>query len=64
MVVMAFKIAGSLAARQPHDIFTISVPNAETREAIAEADEISRKNQGRFTTGDAWIDDLEKNGAR
>lgn len=44
--------------------FTISVPNAETREAIAEADEISRKHRGRFATGDALIDDLEKNGAR
>ncbi len=41
--------------------FTISVPNVETRAAIAEADEISRKHRGRFATGDALIDDLEKN---
>ena len=41
--------------------FTISVPNVETRAAIAEADEISRKHRGRFATGDELIDDLEKN---
>ncbi len=41
--------------------FTISVPNVETRAAIAEADEISRKHRGRFATGDELIDALEKN---
>ena len=44
--------------------FTISVPNADTRVAIAEADEISRNRRGRFATGDALIDDLEKNGSK
>jgi DNA-damage-inducible protein J len=41
--------------------FTISVPNAATRSAIAEADEISRKHRGRFATGVELFDDLEKN---
>ena len=41
--------------------FTISVPNAVTRSAIAEADEISRKHRGRFATGVELFDDLEKN---
>ena len=41
--------------------FTIAVPNAETRSAIAEADEISRKRQSRFATGEQLFDDLEKN---
>ena len=41
--------------------FPISVPNAETRSAIAEADEISDKREGRFATGEALFDDLEKN---
>lgn len=41
--------------------FTISVPNAETRAAIAEADEISRNHKDRFATGEDLIDDLEKN---
>ena len=41
--------------------FTISVPNALTRSAIAEADAISRKHRGRFETGIELFDDLEKN---
>ena len=41
--------------------FTITVPNAETRSAIAEADQISRKHRGRFATGEELFDDLEKN---
>ena len=41
--------------------FTISVPNAVTRSAIAEADEISRKHRGRFATGVELFDNLEKN---
>jgi DNA-damage-inducible protein J len=41
--------------------FTISVPNAATRSAIAEADEISRKHRGRFATGVELFDNLEKN---
>ena len=44
--------------------FTISVPNAVTRSAIAEADEISRKHRGRFATGVELFDDLEKNRAK
>ena len=40
--------------------FSISAPNAETQAAIAEADELSLKHQGRFATGKALFDDLEK----
>jgi len=40
--------------------FTISVPNAVTRSAIAEADGISRNHQGRFANGIELFDDLEK----
>jgi hypothetical protein len=39
---------------------TTSVPNMETRAAVAEADEISSNHRGRFATGDERVDDLEK----
>ena len=41
--------------------FTISAPNADTRLAITEADEIARKHKGRFATGQELFDDIEKN---
>lgn len=41
--------------------FTLKVPNAETRAAIAEADAIARTRQARFVTAEALFDDLEKN---
>ena len=44
--------------------FPISVPNQETRAAISEAEELSRKSQGRFATGKALFDDLEKSGVQ
>jgi DNA-damage-inducible protein J len=37
------------------------VPNAETRRAMEEADEIVRLRRARFETADALFDDLEKN---
>jgi DNA-damage-inducible protein J len=40
----------------------LKVPNAETRAAMAEADEIIRTRRARFTTADAMFDDLEKAG--
>jgi DNA-damage-inducible protein J len=40
----------------------LKVPNAETRAAMAEADEIIRTRRARFTTADALFDDLEKAG--
>ena len=40
--------------------FALKVPNAETRSAMAEADEIIRTNQARYKTGDNLISDLEK----
>jgi len=39
----------------------LKVPNARTREAMAEADEIIRAASARFDTADALIADLEKN---
>lgn len=41
--------------------FTLKVPNAETRAAMAEADEIARTRRARFGTVAELIDDLEKN---
>ena len=41
--------------------FAIKAPNAETRTAMIEADEIARAHSARFTSADALFDDLEKN---
>jgi len=40
----------------------LKVPNAETRAAMAEADEIICSRHARFATADAVFDDLEKAG--
>ena len=42
----------------------LKVPNKETREAMAEADEIVRSGRARFTSADELFDDLEKNSGR
>lgn len=39
----------------------LRVPNAETRAAMAEADEMARTRRARFATADELIADLEKN---
>lgn len=44
--------------------FALRVPNAETRAAMAEADEIARAHRARFATADALFDDLEKNSSK
>jgi len=41
--------------------FALKAPNAETRAAMAEADEITRTRRARFGTAAALFDDLEKN---
>jgi len=41
--------------------FELKVPNAETRKAMAEADEIVSTHQARFSTAAELFDDLEKN---
>jgi DNA-damage-inducible protein J len=41
--------------------FAIKAPNAETRAAMVEADEITRAHCARFASADALFDDLEKN---
>jgi DNA-damage-inducible protein J len=41
--------------------FALEVPNAETRAAMAEADEIARTRRARFATAAELFDDLEKN---
>ena len=41
--------------------FTLKVPNAETRAAMAEADEIAVTRRARFGTATELFDDLEKN---
>ena len=40
--------------------FALKVPNAESRAAIAEANEIIRERRVRFTTAGAMFDELEK----
>jgi DNA-damage-inducible protein J len=44
--------------------FAIKVPNAETRIAMAEADEIARTRRARFSNAAELIDDLEKNSSK
>ncbi len=41
--------------------FEVKVPNARTRAAMNEADEIVRSRRARFKTSDALIADIEKN---
>jgi DNA-damage-inducible protein J len=44
--------------------FTLKVPNAETRAAMAEADEIVRTHRARFETATELLDDLEKSSGK
>jgi DNA-damage-inducible protein J len=48
-------------AREKTLPFNAWEPNAETRAAMLEADEILRTRGARFKTADALFDDLEKN---
>src|SRR6218665_2684628 len=41
--------------------FALEAPNAKTRAAMAEADEIERTHRVRFDTAAELLDDLEKN---
>lgn len=41
--------------------FELKVPNAETRSAMAEADEITRTRRARFDSAAELFDDLQKN---
>ena len=41
--------------------FALKAPNAETRAAMAEADDIARTRHARFGTAAELFDDLEKN---
>ena len=44
--------------------FSIKAPNATSRIAIAEANELLKSRHARFATADALIDDLEKVGRK
>lgn len=44
--------------------FDLRVPNAETRAAMVEADEIIRARNARFGSGGELFDELEKGGGR
>ncbi len=44
--------------------FALKAPNAQTRAAMAEADEIARMRQARFATAAELFDDLEKNSGK
>jgi DNA-damage-inducible protein J len=44
--------------------FALKAPNAETRTAMAEADEIVRTRRARFDTATDLFDDLEKNSSK
>ncbi len=41
--------------------FALKAPNAQTRAAMAEADEIARSHSARFSSADELFDDIEKN---
>ncbi len=41
--------------------FAIKAPNATTRDAMAEADEMTHAHRARFSTAAELFDDLEKN---
>lgn len=44
--------------------FALKIPNAETRAAMAEADEIARTRRARFSNAVELFDDLEKNSSK
>jgi DNA-damage-inducible protein J len=44
--------------------FALKVPNAVTRAAMAEADEVARTRQARFGTATELFNDLEKNSGK
>ena len=44
--------------------FALKMPNAETRAAMAEADEIARTRRARFSNAVELFDDLEKNSSK
>jgi DNA-damage-inducible protein J len=44
--------------------FALKVPNAETRAAMNEADEIAHAHRARFGTAAELFDDLEKNSGK
>lgn len=44
--------------------FEVKVPNAVSREAIAEASELIQSRRARFSTADALLNDLEKAGSQ
>ena len=44
--------------------FALKAPNAETRAAMAEADEIARTRRARFSNAAELFDDLEKNSSK
>lgn len=57
----AFRILLAHVAREKALPFTLKTPNAETRTAMAEADDIIRTHQARFATAAELFNDLEKN---
>lgn len=44
--------------------FALRVPNAETRAAMAEADDLTRAHRARFSTVNELFDDLEINSGK
>lgn len=44
--------------------FELKVPNAETRSAMLEADEMARAHRARFVSAGELIDELEKNSSK
>ena len=44
--------------------FALKVPNAKTRAAMAEADEITHTHRARFSNAVELFDDLEKNSSK
>jgi hypothetical protein len=50
--------------QKPNNSWALKVPNAETRAAMAEADEIAREHRARFSTAEELFDDLEKSSGK
>lgn len=70
LAAMGLSISGAVRVFLMHVIaekqmpFVLKVPNAETRAAMAEADEIARKRRARFSNAAELFDDLEKNSSK
>ena len=57
----AIRVFLTLVVAEKQLPFALKVPNTDTRAAMVEVDEITRKRQARFGTATELFDDLKKN---